>query len=505
VVHLVAVLIGTGAIYRGLAPDWLGQLVLIGAIVEGAVVIGWRLTQLPRSRALEFLLVTPQPAGWLFATEALAGVSSFALITLSGLPAFMLLAVEGRLVTPDVALLLVTPLTWGTITGLGLTAWAYMAAGFRRWAQRAALTLLIFYLGIGLAAGENLRQWVAWLPGQSGLWFLNGFEAFHRYNPFAVMEFWFRAPIEDAWERTFGLEASALVALTAFGILAAWRLKAHYHEFHYQPAARKKTAPRIGPGDRPLSWWAVRRVSRYAGGLNVWLAAAFGCAYAVYVVAGPSWPVWLGQRVFWIFNQAGGVPALACALVVLSAVPAAFQYGLWDSNSQDRCQRLELLLLTRLEGKDYWQAAAAAAWRRGWGYFGIALTLWTAAFVAEQIRTDQLLAAIAAGTIMWGLYFSFGFSAFSRGLHASGLGLCLTVGLPVLAVTLYALGWGDIAAWLPPGNVYQPAAHAPLAGWLGGTIAAGLCCLFVSRRAMAHCQGDLRRWYDRHHGQRVLG
>ena len=63
----------------------------------------------------------------------------------------------------------------------------------------------------------------------------------------------------------------------------------------------------------------------------------------------------------------GGIPVLATALVVLAAVPAAFQYGLWDSNTPDRCRRLELLLLTGLTARDYWEAAAAAAWRRGAG------------------------------------------------------------------------------------------------------------------------------------------
>ena len=36
----------------------LGHLALVAGIVEGALLVGWRLTQLPRSQALEFLLVT---------------------------------------------------------------------------------------------------------------------------------------------------------------------------------------------------------------------------------------------------------------------------------------------------------------------------------------------------------------------------------------------------------------------------------------------------------------
>src|SRR5438132_12837106 len=41
------------------AAPWLGHLLLIAGVVEGAMLLGWRLTQLPRSQALEFLLVSP--------------------------------------------------------------------------------------------------------------------------------------------------------------------------------------------------------------------------------------------------------------------------------------------------------------------------------------------------------------------------------------------------------------------------------------------------------------
>src|SRR5260370_32841505 len=37
----------------------LGHVLLVAGIVEGAMLIGWRLTQLPKSQALEFLLGSP--------------------------------------------------------------------------------------------------------------------------------------------------------------------------------------------------------------------------------------------------------------------------------------------------------------------------------------------------------------------------------------------------------------------------------------------------------------
>ena len=112
-----------------------------------------------------------------------------------------------------------------------------------------------------------------------------------------------------------------------------------------------------------MSWWAVKRVTEYSGRINLWLAGGFSILYAVYVVNRDQWPTWMGRQAFEIFDRMGGIPALATALVGLAAVPAAFQYGLWDSNRQDRCRRLELLLLTGLTARDYWEAATAAAWR----------------------------------------------------------------------------------------------------------------------------------------------
>jgi hypothetical protein len=200
----------------------------------------------------------------------------------------------------------------------------------------------------------------------------------------------------------------------------------------------------------------------------------------------------------------GGIPMLATALVVLAAVPASFQYGLWDSNSQDRCRRLELLLLTRLGARDYWEAAAAAAWRRGRGYFAVALLLWLAAVGAGRVGVLQATAAAATGVLLWALYFAIGFRAFSRGLQANGLGLALTLGLPLAAVLCWRAGWPGLGAIVPPGGVYAAVAGGAGLGWFFGSILAGALTLAVTRLALASCDRDLRAWYDRHHGRKVL-
>jgi hypothetical protein len=502
---------------RSAHAPMLGHFLLVAGIVEGAMLIGWRLTQLPKSQALEFLLVSPLRPARIFLAEALVGITRLTLVTLAGLPVLILLFPDGYLEWVDIGPLLVVPLTWGLITGLGLTAWAYEPLTVRRWGERLLLAGIGLYLGIGVVVGEQLPRRIAslreasWLPEELLRWFLTGFMAFHRYNPFAVLEYWLspltlrRGEFAVAIDRMVGLELAALVSVGLLLLRASGRLKEHFHERHYRPILDDSRRTRKPIGDRPLSWWAVRRVTEYSGRVNLWLAASFGGLFAIYTVAQSHWPSWLGRQVFVIFEERmGGIAGLSTALVVLSAVPAAFQYGLWDSNTQDRCRRLELLLMTRLGAEDYWSAAAAAAWRRGRGYFAVALLLWIAAALAGQAAVVQVATAFTAGIILWALYFALGFRAFSRGLHANRLGLLLTLGLPLLTYGCFRGSWPELAVVLPPGSVYGPVAGLPAYLWLGGPILGGLVTLACARVALARCDRELRRWYDSHHGHKVI-
>jgi hypothetical protein len=188
---------------------------------------------------------------------------------------------------------------------------------------------------------------------------------------------------------------------------------------------------------------------------------------------------------------------------VLAAVPAAFQYGLWDASVQDRCRRLELLLLTGLQARDYWHAAAVAAWKRGRGYFAVAVLLWLALLVSEQASVERVLGALCAGVLLWALYFALGFRSFSRGIHANGLGMLLTVGLPVVAVGLHHAGLPGLSALLPPGSVYGATSLAGVA-WVAGPILAALLALILIRDALSSCEHHPRQWYDQHHGRRLM-
>ena len=454
VAHL-AVLLG---LIWVLAGEWtpqagamVGHVLLVAGIVEGALLVGWRLTQLPRSQALEFLLVSPLPPGCVFLAEALVGLARLALVTLSGLPVLMLLAVHGCVRLDAVLPLLVMPFTWGALTGLGLTVWAYEPQTVRCWGERLALSLVVLYLLVGVLAGEQVRHWTG------AAWLQAAMQAFLEDNPFGVLKDWQVQGMEGIWFRAVVLQVGALMGMGVFLLRGAWRLTGHFRERHYQPAVARVGHRRQRVGDWPLAWWAVRRVTHYAGRINLYLACGFSLLYALYIVAGSSWPSFLGRSVFLFCDQAGGIPLLTTALVVLAAVPAAFQYGLWDSNPQDRCRRLELLLLTRLQARDYWDAAAAAAWQRGRGYFATAGILWIAALISGQARLVQVVAALAAGVLLWCLYFALGFRAFSRGVQANALGMFLTLGLPLAVYGCEHSQHPILAGLLPPGSLHAAA------------------------------------------------
>jgi hypothetical protein len=482
-----------------------GQMLLILGIVEGAILIGWRLTQLPKSQALEFLLVSPVQPKNVFHGEAAVGLARLALITLSGLPILILVMTAGRLMPEDVPVLIVMPLTWGAIAGLGLTAWAYESRLVRRWGEMICLDGVVVYLIVGVLAGENLRLWVTWLPDSVRWWVLELFAWGHIYNPFAVLHYWFGPErIADiALSRMIGLESVTLGVLGLVALRGAARLRGHFHDRHYRPLTEVTPDSSGGIGDKPLAWWAVRRVMEYSGRVNLWLAGGFGVLYAAYTVAGDRWPPWLGRLVFQLVENAGGIPALAAGLAVLAAVPACFQYGLWDSSAQDRCRRLELLLLTELSGRDYWDAASAAAWRRGRGYFAVAVILWLAAAIAGRAAVVQTAAALAAAVIVWGFSFVLGFRAFARGRQANGLGSLLTLGLPLLTVALAKAGWPAIAALTPPGSVCYALLAEPSWTWSAGPMTYGVAALVIGRIARSRCDRDLRAWYDKNSGRQV--
>src|ERR1700688_4253690 len=122
-----------------------GNTLLVAGILEGALLVGWRLTQMPKSQALEFMLVTPLRPGQVLLAEALVGLTRLAWVTLSGLPGVAFLVERGRL--------LLLSVIWGAVAGLGLTAWAYESEPVRRWGERVLMAGIVLYLVVGVLAG----------------------------------------------------------------------------------------------------------------------------------------------------------------------------------------------------------------------------------------------------------------------------------------------------------------------------------------------------------------
>lgn len=482
-----------------------GQLALVVGIVEGAALVGWRLTQLPKSQALEFLLVSPLRPPRVFAAEALAGVGRFALVSLAGLPVFLAMVLGGAIEPADLWPLLFLPFVLGVVGALGLTAWTFEPARVRRWGEYVGLLGVLAYLVVGILAGENLGMWLARLPPPVAGWAYAAVAALHHGNPFGVVRNWFvlRDGPEVVWSQFVDviLIAAALAAL--LGVRAAFRLKGHFHDRHYTPIRSDRADQSGFIGERPLSWWAVRRVMEYSGRVNVWLAGGFCLLYAAYIVAGDWWPPWMGRLVFQIFESFGGAPVVAAAMCVLAAVPAAFQYGLWDSTVTNRCQRLELLLLTDLGGVDYWHASLAAAWRRGRSYYFAAVVLWAALVVSGRAGWDEGLAAALGGLALWAFSFAVGFRAFSTGNQASGVASGLTLGLPLLLYALLRAKMDVIASLVPTAACYLPFRTGVTAAWTAGFGLTAVAAWWLTRRGVSRCDAELRRWYDANQGRKV--
>lgn len=497
-------LVGSGKI-DGLTT--LGYVLLSLAMVEGAAVIGWRLTQLPKSQALEFLLVSPVQPRRVFAAEALVGLGRFALAWLAALPVFLAMLLFGFVAPLDLLPLFVLPFVWGTATAAALTAWVYEPVLVRRLGELLGLLGVLIYLVVGVLAGEHLVQWLQVLPDGLARFVYDAVLFGHTMNPFGVVRYWF-APDAVEWvavERLTWVTAVGLGLLAVAGVRAAFRLKGHFHDRHYTPQSAGRQAQTRQIGDRPLSWWAVRRVMEYSGRVNVYLAGGFALVYAAYLVAGDAWPAWMGRLVFQLFDLWGGPPTVATAMSVLAAVPAVFQFGLWDSTAQNRCKRLELLLLTHLSGRDYWHASLAAAWKRGRAYLLVAGLLWAALAISGRVAWWEALAAAAGAGVLWATGFAVGFRSFATGYQTSGLASLFTLGLPLLLFGLLKAGWTTLAGLVPAGLCHLPVSSGVNWGWTVGMLGWLALAVWLTRTGLANCDADLRAWYDANQGKKAEG
>ncbi|MCZ2341222.1 MAG: hypothetical protein LC104_05420 [Bacteroidales bacterium] len=485
-----------------------GNLLLILGIVEGAAIIGWRLTQLPKSQALEFLLTSPVQPKRVFLAEAMVGVARFSLVWLAGLPILLGLAVLGYVEPIDILALGGLPYIYGMFAGFGLTAWVYEPVAIRRIGEMIGLFGVVIYLIVGVLAGENLLQWLMALPNTLRDVLYHSIIFLTSYNPFGVVRYWFLRddPFyvpEVAWVRMQATSLFAGLMIVATGMRGMYRLQGHFHDRHYKPISSRRASQQDRIGDRPLTWWAVRRVMEYSGQVNLWLAIGFAILYAAFIIAGDRWPPWLGKAVFQLFDKWGGAPVVTCALCVLAAVPAVFQYGLWDPTIQDRCRRLELLVLTDLTPQDYWHASASAAWARGYGYLIGAALLWVALGVSGTCSEMEVIAAVAGAGMLWCFSFAVGFRAFATGIGGGSIALVMTLGMPALLIGLLWWHLGSVAAFTPIGLCYLPVApqHGVTEYWILAMAVYGVATITLTHRGQLRCDADLRAWLNAHQGR----
>ena len=482
--------------------------VLLGlALVEGAAVVGWRLTQMPKSQSLEFLLSSPVQPKRLFAAEALVGVARFALVWLGGLPLLGALAFCGVLAPADLWPVAAMPFVWGLVAGFGLTAWVYEPPAVRRVGELLGLVAVLVYLVVGVVAAENLRLWLELLPPTLGAAVFHGVKGLHDLNPFGLVRYWFDPDRADvvAWRRFDALLLVALTLGTLAALRGACRLSGHFHDRHYRPIQSGRASQLESIADRPLSWWAVRRVMEYSGKVNLWLAGGFCLVYAAYIAAGDAWPPWMGRLVFELFETWGGPPTVATALGVMAAVPAAFQFGLWDATVSARCQRLELLLLTGLEGADYWHASLSASWRRGRGYFVGPVALWLALGYSGRVPWPAVAASACGAATLWWVSFAVGFRAFATGRQTSGLASVMTLGLPLALAWCLQSGHAGLAYLIPAGQTHLPLVRGVSPLWCASCLGYAAAAALLTRYGLRHCDANLRTWYDANQGLKAAG
>jgi len=483
----------------------LAYVLLALGIIEGAGLIGWRLTQLPKSQALEFLLTSPLQPRRVFFAEALVGMTRFLWIQLAGWPILGCWHWIGLAEPADYWVLAIMPTLWGLVAGSLITAWVYEPEGLRRIGELFGLLAVLIYLVVGILAAENLLLWLQQIPEGLGRFIYNSVRLAHDYNPFGVVRYWLASDRVEwiAWDRLWTLNLVAVGLILLGFTRAAFRLLGHFHARHYKPidSSRASQVERIG--DAPLSWWAVRRVMEYSGRVNLWLAGGFCALYALFLIAGDHWPSWMGRLVFQLFENWGGPPAIAAACVVMATVPAVFQFGLWDATTSDRCRRLELLLLTDLREQDYWHASLAASWRRGRGYLLAASFLWVGLAVSGRNDWLEVLGTACAAVLVWGFSFAVGFRSFAHGAQTSGLASLLVLGVPMLMVGLLKLGYPSLAHFTPIGLLYLPLTLSLTPVWF---IAYGILTvgtLLLTKIGLAQCDAGLRRWYDANQGQQA--
>lgn len=427
----------------------------IGVLIGGSLT-GWRATQLPKTRASEFYLVTPVSDWEIVGGEVLSGMFRTLFVVGAAAPIVALLWGGGWLDASQAAALVCVPCVVGWAVGLGIAVVAYEPLWIRRIFEGLALAGILAYL---IAFGLGGRYVVPRLNSLVGYWFgtdLRGAVAVvSPQRLFAVTD------PADAWSLARYVAGVCALSLVLCG-LAWWRLsvrlRSHYlDELFGEQRSKKDYNQPIR--HNPLAWWTARRVSRFRGRVNLYVGWTVILLYALWLnlYTRGLWPQGFGVELMLIFTYLGGAIMLGAGALQFGLVATAFMSGLWDSSVQQRIGRMELLLATPLEPRDFLGGCLAASWTRAKGYLPAAVVVWLSALVAERITPAAFAGLLLLGAVYAAFYFALAFRFFARvagDRAAATLGMAMSLGIPAFAVGVIILNWGYAAAFCPLSAMY---------------------------------------------------
>ncbi len=510
VVLILAVWIWIGSVgYPLLAAHRLATTLLMSGLVAGGCLTGWRLAQFPKSRSAEFQLVTPASDAKIILSQASAGLLRTVLVIAAAAPFIIAAWGAGWIDLAQAAALAVVPILAGTLAGALLAVVAYEPVWLRRLLERLVLVAILVYLLLfGLLGSYFVPRFYAWKSDVGRSQLIARMQTLEAWiNPFRLMREIGGYPATD-----FAWRALSISLFLGTLILLCWwrltvRLRTHYYEENYGAARHRRTGI-FQLGSNPLSWWTARRVSRFKGNINLYLAWATVGLYSCWMLYRESWPHWLALNQLKLIESAGGEAMLAAACLHLALVPTAFLAGLWDSNMQERSGRLELLLTTPLAARQFLLASLRAAWMRGRGYLLAAIVMWIATATAGRISWNSCIVLICLSLAYAALYFATAFAHFARAVTDKAVtsrGMVWAVLTPLLTVGLFLAGLPRIAALTPLGAVYILA--TPQATWLSAyglessqmfsLVLAQITCCFgiaylIARRSLANFDDEIR-------------
>lgn len=486
------------------------------AILLGGSLTGWGVTQFPKTRAAEFLLVTPVEDWEWVGAQLAAGMLRTTVVIAAAVPLVAAMWGAGWIDFVQAAALVLVPLAAGWLAGIGLAVVAYSPLWLRVLLERLALVGVLAYLVLlGLMGSWFLPAFVQWseesLGVSAGVWFRPD-ETLRFFNPFRLLGMLGQSSTVDA--AMAARVGGVLVLLWGACFVGAWRLVArlrpHYIEENYGSPNLKKEY-RQPVGENPLKWWTVRRVSRFRGQVNIYLGAATIGLFTAYMIFQATWPSWLAGNVMLVLEILGGQAGLGAFALQYSLIATSFLPGIWDSTPQLRVGRLELLLVSPATPDQYLEASAAACWTRGRWYLAMASVVWTGAWIAGRIGPGALVALHLVSACYLVAFFAVSFWNFprldsERSVALWGLGLSL--GIPAFTGLLLWARLTLLAALTPLGAVYLLALPVQAAEAMSGLswpllwswialgellwLAAGLILL---ARGRATFDGAIRHWF----------